>query len=348
MNNNNIVSVIIPVYKVEKYLKECVESVLEQDYPYLEMILVDDGSPDQCPRLCDEYARKYPNIRVINKKNAGLGAARNSGADIANGAYLLFLDSDDKLDGAGTVRALVEKMEESEADIVVGGFRRLTERGISGVNQFHVPSQDYMQSVDFRFIGFMSGHLSYDWGKLYRKSFLEKNQIRCCTYPFTQDKMHNMQCCVYEPTYVFLEKSVVQYRVNQDSVTFRYKKGYGKIWIRMASDFQKFMRDRKIEKDYGDLIDFHMFIGSFFVAKQELLNPEHGFSWAVRALREYGKHPLTKKAMRELARGKYAMSLHSVYMRIIIIMAAILFQIHGYVIYAAGIALLLKLETRWK
>ena len=93
----NLVSVIIPIYKAEKYLSMCVDSVLNQTYQNLEVILVDDGSPDNCPAICDEYAQKDKRIRVIHQKNAGLSMARNAGLDICTGDYITFVDSDDAL-----------------------------------------------------------------------------------------------------------------------------------------------------------------------------------------------------------------------------------------------------------
>ena len=92
------ISIIIPVYKVEKYLDKCVESVVNQTYKNLEIILVDDGSPDNCPKMCDEWAEKDKRIKVIHKENGGLSDARNFGIEKATGDYLMFLDSDDYLD----------------------------------------------------------------------------------------------------------------------------------------------------------------------------------------------------------------------------------------------------------
>ena len=88
-------SVIIPVYKVEKYLSQCVDSVINQKLDDIEIILVDDGSPDNCPDICDDYARKFDYVRVIHKTNGGLSSARNAGIDEAKGEYLIFMDSDD-------------------------------------------------------------------------------------------------------------------------------------------------------------------------------------------------------------------------------------------------------------
>ena len=93
--DSHLVSVIIPVYDVEKYLDRCMESVLGQTYKNTEVILVDDGSPDSCPRKCDDYAAKDPRVRVIHQKNSGVAAARNTGVKAAKGDYITFVDSDD-------------------------------------------------------------------------------------------------------------------------------------------------------------------------------------------------------------------------------------------------------------
>lgn len=95
--NKPLVSVIVPIYNVERYLKACIDSIINQTYSNLEIILVDDGSPDKCPEICDEYARLDNRIKVIHQKNGGLSDARNVGLDIATGKYISFVDSDDIL-----------------------------------------------------------------------------------------------------------------------------------------------------------------------------------------------------------------------------------------------------------
>lgn len=89
---SELVSVIIPVYKVEKYLVRCIESIIVQTYDNIEIILIDDGSPDQCPLICDEYKEKDRRIRVIHKKNGGPSSARNAGIDIMKGSWVVFVD----------------------------------------------------------------------------------------------------------------------------------------------------------------------------------------------------------------------------------------------------------------
>ena len=112
------ISVIIPVYKVERYLDACVESVVGQTFTDLEIILVDDGSPDGCPQMCDAWAAKDPRIKVIHQRNGGLSAARNSGLDIATGAYIAFVDSDDRLEPEALQRAL-EAYHDGNADMII-------------------------------------------------------------------------------------------------------------------------------------------------------------------------------------------------------------------------------------
>jgi len=102
-NSYRLISVIIPVYKVEKYIHECINSVLNQTYQNLEIILVDDGSPDNCPGICDEYAAKDKRVKVIHKLNGGLSDARNAGLREATGEYILFLDSDDYWIGTDSI-----------------------------------------------------------------------------------------------------------------------------------------------------------------------------------------------------------------------------------------------------
>ena len=95
MKNSDLISIIVPVYNVEKYLKRCMDTLQNQTYENIEIILVDDGSPDDCQQLCDENARKDSRVKVIHKSNEGLGMARNSGFEIATGSYIVFVDSDD-------------------------------------------------------------------------------------------------------------------------------------------------------------------------------------------------------------------------------------------------------------
>ena len=130
------VSVIIPIYKVEKYLNRCVESIVNQTIKDIEIIMVDDGSPDSCPQICDEWAKKDARIRVVHKKNGGLGDARNAGLNIAVGEYVAFIDSDDyqSLEAYDT---LYKEAKKHDADIVYGGLVYYDKSGKSNLCSLH-------------------------------------------------------------------------------------------------------------------------------------------------------------------------------------------------------------------
>lgn len=116
-----MISVIVPVYKVESYLDDCVKSILAQSYTDFELILVDDGSPDRCPAMCDDWAEKDGRIRVIHKENGGLSSARNAGLDVMRGEYLTFIDSDDYV-RSDYLEKLYNALIEHSADVSVCGF----------------------------------------------------------------------------------------------------------------------------------------------------------------------------------------------------------------------------------
>lgn len=162
MMGNDLISIIVPVYKVEKYLKRCIDSVLSQSYSNWEMILVDDGSPDKCPQICDTYASKDHRIKVIHKENGGLSSARNAGLDVITGSYVTFLDSDDYLH-SDALNDIYQVAISEQADIVQFSFIR----GCSDV----FPSIKKMTSYhtfDNHSIFYSSFQKIILWGKLYK------------------------------------------------------------------------------------------------------------------------------------------------------------------------------------
>ena len=122
--DNPLISVIVPVYNVEKHLDRCVESIVNQTYTNLEIILVDDGSPDNCPAMCDAWAEKDNRIKVIHKENGGLSSARNAGLDVMTGEYVYFIDSDDYINEI-TISTLYNLINEYNADMSFGRYYRV-------------------------------------------------------------------------------------------------------------------------------------------------------------------------------------------------------------------------------
>lgn len=181
------VSIIVPIYNVEKYLDRCMQSVLNQTLKDIEIIMVDDGSPDNCPSMCDEYARKDNRIKVIHKKNGGLGFARNSGLEIATGEYVAFIDSDDFID-TSMYETLYNTAKSHGLDTCFCGFnyykngkatprREVTElklfRGECEVKKFLLdmigPAPSYPHEVKY---------LMCVWKAIYSMPVINKNHLR--------------------------------------------------------------------------------------------------------------------------------------------------------------------------
>lgn len=142
-----LVSVIIPVYNVERYLCECVDCVLRQSYQHLQVVLVDDGSTDDSGVICDNYASQDKRIMVIHKPNGGLSDARNAGLAVATGVYVLFLDADDKWGSTDFVEQLVRKAEQTHADLIMFGSSRFWE-GEAAVPEVKFSADDFIGSTE--------------------------------------------------------------------------------------------------------------------------------------------------------------------------------------------------------
>lgn len=136
VEKNPVVSVIVPVYKTELYLEQCVESILNQTYSNLEVILVDDGSPDRCPEICDQYADMDARVKVIHKKNGGLSDARNAGIQLASGDYITFLDSDDFWCDRTALGRLASRLQITHPDVLNYSYVKCNESGIEIAKQF--------------------------------------------------------------------------------------------------------------------------------------------------------------------------------------------------------------------
>jgi len=211
-------SIIVPVYGVEQYLRKCVDSLLAQDPPLseYEIILVDDESPDACPQICDEYARmsqesrvksqELPCIRVIHRKNGGLSAARNSGIEIAQGDYLMFVDSDDYIE-SNVLSGLMAQVECDKLDVLRFDFRNVNEK----YEEFH-PNKDPKRDVDFResvvdgetFLNERLGPGCYAWQFILRRDLIYINQQSAISNQNSESNTSNIihstsekSCCLF-------------------------------------------------------------------------------------------------------------------------------------------------------
>ena len=211
------------MYNVEKYLRQCIDSVLMQTMDDMEIILVDDGSPDACPQICDEYAGKFPDkIKVIHKENGGIAKARNEGLEQAKGDYVFFIDSDDYLVG-DRLNEVYKKAIEFDADILHMSYTIADE--VHGKSEKAENSFELNKLIDHsameKEICYASskGRIIFAWRNLYKKEFLNKNGIAFSEeMKMIEDAPFNMQAFTLAERFVAVDIPIYCYRVRMDSL----------------------------------------------------------------------------------------------------------------------------------
>lgn len=179
-DTDSLISVIVPVYKVEQYLDQCVTSIVHQTYANLEIILIDDGSPDHCPQLCDEWVQRDNRIRVIHKENGGLSSARNAGLDVARGQRIAFVDSDDWIDSDMLLVMNRWMNQRPDADVVMCGTLRSFEDGTeSPVETAREERLFTSEQAVHSFLYHRDRMVSAMWNKLFKAElFHQENGLR--------------------------------------------------------------------------------------------------------------------------------------------------------------------------
>lgn len=179
MRENSLISVIVPIYKVQDYLDECIESIINQTYSNIEVILVDDGSPDRCPQMCDEWAKRDSRISVIHKKNGGLSSARNAGLDVAKGEYISFVDSDDFICKDALENLYNRIKDDKSIGITSGLIYRYQDGSINNFKDQWLCSKEIVIPSSEFLLETMSQKTSYTvWNKLYRRDVIGNTRFR--------------------------------------------------------------------------------------------------------------------------------------------------------------------------
>ncbi len=229
-----MISVIVPVYNVDKYLRQCVESIINQTYKDLEIILVDDKSTDESGKICDELAKEDNRIKVIHKlKNEGLGYARNTALEIVNGEYVTFVDSDDYLDN-DAIERMYNAISNEMVDACIGGFKRVNNEGIISkevvynTEKFSEPKE--VKNLMLRLIGSApnkkdSIRMSV-WNCMYNMDIIKKYNIRFESEKkyLSEDIFFDIRYYNYAKRAIVLSNSCYNYRYNETSLTKRYRK----------------------------------------------------------------------------------------------------------------------------
>lgn len=248
-----LVSVIVPIYKVETYIDRCIQSIQAQTHEKLDIILVDDGSPDQCSKICDRYARGDCRIQVIHKKNGGLSDARNAGIVGAKGEYLLFVDGDDYI-ADNLVELALSCAQKNEADIVMFDIAEVEE--CTGRIDCISMNLEREKAFSAREKPVLLLNTPCAWNKLYRKSFWEaeglcfpagRNYEDLSTMPKLLLKAERVVCLDSKPLYYYI--------LREGSIMRSY-------------NFEKSYQDRKAALD--DVISFFKEQGEFNCFRKEL------------------------------------------------------------------------------
>ena len=256
---NRLISVIVPIYKVEPYLKQCVDSIINQTYKNLEIILVDDGSPDGCPHICDEYAQQDNRVRVIHKINGGLSSARNAGLDIATGEYIAFVDSDDWLE-SDMYRTLVDLLHKYDADVAEcahekSGIVENTYSDSNGISYNETIFDNYYSIINNIVIEKSMPDLRFEvWDKLFKRSVI--SEVRFKVGQIYEDMYFDREVLKRCRRLVYTSYIGYNYRVNREgsTVTFFNEKKLCKF-----TEIDEYVKEFEKDKKYDLAKNFRIF-----------------------------------------------------------------------------------------
>lgn len=232
-----MISIIVPIYKVELYIHQCINSILAQTYADFELILIDDGSPDNCGVICDEYAKRDDRIRVIHQENAGVSAARNAGIEVAKGEFICFVDSDDYVD-KDYLELVLETFTE-DVDWVCFGYRTINILGTE-VGKWSHEKQVYDLSAtsargDFIAYELLQHRVTWEvWNKVFRRSIIIENGVRFIgdCEAFAEDQLFCACYGVYSKRVLCIPDILYNYVLHANSIMANRK---GKCYLRKIS-----------------------------------------------------------------------------------------------------------------
>lgn len=220
------ISVIVPVYNVEKYLARCLDSLISQTASSFEIICVNDCSPDNSSAVLDQYASKYPDLITVitNKENLGLGLTRNEGLRIARGEYVTFVDSDDYV-RSDYLETYLRQLEKNPVDIMVGGYIRV----VDGQETTHIMSDSVWSITTYAIV----------CSKVYKKGFLDKNHLQFTNLKSGEDIYFSLEAYYCRPTFSVLKYAGYYYVFNRSSITgaMDYSRNYEQIMAQLFRNY---------------------------------------------------------------------------------------------------------------
>lgn len=218
------VSIIVPVYKVEKYLRTCIDSIIGQTYKNIQLILVDDGSPDRCGAICDEYAEEDDRILSLHKSNGGVSSARNMGLQYVSGEFVTFCDSDD-LYRADWIEKLVLAMQEASADMALGNFQKISEDGACLSASEHETGMIHMnlpeEKIRYCFEKLLTDKHAWEvTTRLFRTEIIRKNKLMFCgsCNNYAEDLGFALSYSVFADSVISIDSAGYLYRTHSGSM----------------------------------------------------------------------------------------------------------------------------------
>lgn len=258
------ISIIVPVYKVERELDRCVKSLLGQTYENIEIILVDDGSPDCCPEMCDEFARQDGRVKVVHKRNGGLSDARNAGLEVASGEYILYVDSDDYIDIDSCERFMKARNNEN-IDIIVGNAVMEKKDGNELINHSAIQEGIAYTSKEFVEQAIKANQwYAPAWLNMYRREFLLENDLYFEKGIYFEDVQMLPRVFLAANTIRYMNGTFYHYVVRDNSIMTSGKKDVARIRDSISIYEQWFSLFKKINDIefrrylYGVLIKYYI------------------------------------------------------------------------------------------
>jgi glycosyltransferase involved in cell wall biosynthesis len=262
------VSIIVPVYNAEQYLDRCIESILSQTFSDFELILVDDGSYDNCPAICDNYAAQDKRVKVIHKNNGGVSTARNQGIEIAAGDYLMFIDSDDYVD-ANMLEIMLNSADDFPDYIVTGLCMETYEQGeMVRCDQYKMPLKRYSVRTLFEALNneYVLICICGPWCKLFKNKIIGENSIRFCEQmTLGEDTYFNLNYLEHCNSIISIDREFYHYvRDNKESLFSKYHSNsllvHEKVYDKMRSLIFKKECSEICKSDFEEMY-FNMLVG---------------------------------------------------------------------------------------
>ncbi len=304
------VSIIIPVYNVEKYIKNAIDTAINQTYKNIEIILIDDGSTDSSGKICDDYKNLDERIVVFHTENGGLSSARNVGLENATGEYLMFLDSDDFFE-LDAVENLYNAIEEKQADFVIGNYINTNETGekwnspVFPYDRF----QEFKLSIEDSFISFYVMN-SGVWNKIFRKKFIDSLDLKFEIGLPAEDAIFTTYCFIKSNCVYYIPKIVYNYRLRNSgsissSCSYKYFEGINKAYRIIYDNFKTNNRLSYYRYFYAKSMNYMInnFIDSQLLTEEQQMQVLNSMMWFYKLSYEIEVSPCqecTKKVVEKI------------------------------------------------